>query len=326
MSALPPLIGVFLTIFVGFRYEIGVDWLTYEIMFLDIARMSFFEAISYGDAAYSLINWGVDRFGGQVWHVNLICAAIFCYGLIRFCNVLPQPGLALAVSIPMLVVVTSMGYTRQAAAVGCIMIAFTHFRGTIHWRWVAWLSLAILFHRSAIFVFPLFVIAGSKKPILSMVVGGGAALVLLFAVVLQNIGDVLSLYFEGDLESSGAIPRILVGAAAGAAFLFVKRGSVLETRYTLVRNMAIALIALLPIYFVIPSTTVVDRIGILLLPFQGAVLAAFVASFRQKPVIEAALSVAIVLTYAGLFFVWLLYSSYNSYWIPYENVLFIDQP
>lgn len=323
LGKIPILTGVFITLFVGYRFEIGVDWVTYELIFLEISRMPLIDTLSYGDAAYSFVNWAVSRAGGQIWHVNLICAAIFSYGLIKFCSILPRPALALAVSIPMLVVVTAMGYTRQATAVGCIMLAFTYFKGTINWRWMVWLSLAILFHRSAIFAFPFFVIAGTKRPILSAVVGGGMAVILLYAVVLQNIGDVLSLYFEGDIESSGTIPRIAIGALVGISFFYVKDRDILGVRHDLVKIMAIAMIILLPLNLVIPST-VVDRIGVLLLPSQAAILAAVAASLAQKPWTEGVVTVAILSIYAAVFLIWLLFATFATYWIPYENVFFVQ--
>lgn len=314
-------VSIFLTFFVGYRYNIGVDWVTYEFIFLDNARGSLWEALSYGDSAYSFVNWLVAQFGGQVWHSNLICAGLFSIALVTFCATLPRPGLALAVSVPTLIVVTAMGYTRQATSIGCVMLAFSQFRGTFSWRWLAWLSVAILFHRSAIFLLPLFIIAASRQMWLSVAIGGFIAVVLLFTVVLQNVQDVLSLYFESDIESSGTFPRIAVGAAAGLAFIFIRDKKVFGVRQKLVRNMAYAMIALLPLYPLIPSTTVVDRIGILLVPFQGAALSGLAASVEKNPVVEEILTVIILAFYAGIYVVWLMFASFASYWIPYQNVL-----
>jgi hypothetical protein len=320
----PLLIGLFLTVFVGYRYEVGVDWPTYMLIFSDISRMSLLEAITYGDPAYSIINWAVSRAGGQIWHVNLICAAFFFYGLIRFCSVLPRPGLALAVLVPMLVISTAMGYTRQATAVGFVMLAFVDFRGTANWRWIAWLAVAVLFHRSAIFAFPLFAATGSNGAILRIVVGGAIAVTLLLTVVMTNIGDVLSLYLEGDMESSGAIFRTTIGALVGFLYFILGNGKIFDERQAVIRNMAIAMIALLPMYALIPSSTIIDRIGILLLPFQGAILSSFAYQFREKPGIEIFVSSIILVIYAAILAVWLFFSSYASYWINYENVYFVQ--
>ena len=320
----PFLIGLFLTVFVGYRYEVGVDWPTYMLIFSDISRMSLLEALTYGDPAYSIINWAVSRAGGQIWHVNLICAAFFFYGLIRFCSVLPRPGLALAVLVPMIVISTAMGYTRQATAVGFVMLAFVDFRATANWKWIAWLAVAVLFHRSAIFAFPLFAATGSNGAILRILVGGAIAVTLLLTVVMTNIGDVLSLYLEGDMESSGAIFRTTIGAFVGILYFIISSDKIFGERQGVVRNMAIAMIALLPMYVIIPSSTIVDRIGVLLLPFQGAILSSFVYYFRRRPGFEFFVSSIIILIYAAILAVWLFFSSYASYWINYENVYFVQ--
>lgn len=313
--------ATFFTFFVGYRYYIGVDWVTYEFIFLDNSRSSLLEALGYGDSAYSLINWIVSRLGGQVWHVNLLCAAIFSIALVTFCATLPRPGLALAVAVPTLIIVTAMGYTRQATAIGCIMLAFSQFRGTLDLRWMAWLCLAILFHKSAIILFPIFVITASQQRWLSITMGSAIALVILFTVVLQNVSDIMSLYFEGDIESSGTIPRVAVGALAGLSYFAIKTKTVFNERQALVRNMAIAMLALVPLYAIIPSTTVVDRIGILLVPFQCAILAGLAASLEKSPISEAIITCLILAFYGIMYFVWLMYASYAEYWIPYQNVL-----
>lgn len=317
-------LACFLTLFVGYRYNIGVDWVTYELIFLDNSRETLLGALGYGDSAYSFINWAVAQAGGQVWHVNLICAALFSVALAAFCNSLPRPGLALAVAVPTLIVITAMGYTRQATAIACIMFAYRRYHGTIDWRWLAWLSLAILFHRSAVFVLPVFMVAASRQRWLSFLLGGAILAILLSTIVLQNFEDVLSLYFEGGIESSGAIPRIAVGALVGLSFFAIRAKDVFGERRTLVRNMAIAMVALLPLYFAIPSTTVIDRIGIVLVPFQSAILAGLVASVEDHPVGETVLTALILSFYAAMYTVWLLFATFASYWIPYENVLFVD--
>ena len=322
-GVVPVLIAAFLTLFIGYRYQVGVDWNTYEIIFLDISRMPLFEAISYGDSGYSLINWVVSRLGGQVWHANLICAAIFSYGFLRFCTVLPRPGLAAVVAVPTLIVVTAMGYTRQATAIGCVMLAFVHFRGTLGWRWLAWLTLSVLFHRSALFVFPLFVIAGSKRRGLNVIAGAVLAAILLSTVVLDNLEPVLTLYSAGDIESSGALARIAIGFIVGILYFVVGDKELFEQRQILIRNMAIAMLALLPFYFIIPSTTVLDRVGILLLPFQCAILSGLAASFTDKPIAEGLITIAIVTAFAIIFLVWLMLATFSSYWVPYENVFFV---
>ncbi|MFD1789241.1 EpsG family protein [Sphingomonas floccifaciens] len=316
------MIFAFLTIFIGYRYQIGVDWVTYELIFLDASRSTLFDALGQGDSAYSLINWLVGQAGGQVWHVNLICAGIFSAGLILFCQILPRPGLALVVAVPTLIVITAMGYTRQAAAVGCIMLACRAFHGSISWRWLGWLCLGLLFHKSTLLIFPPFVLAASRNRWVSISVGGGIIIAALILVVARGLGDTLALYLEGDIDSSGTLPRIAIGLVAGLAFFLIKeRKEIFEDRYALFRNMAMMMIIMLPLYFIIPSRTIMDRIGILLVPFQSMSYAGLAASIgRRNPIYEIPATVIIIVLYAILFLVWLLYATFANYWIPYINV------
>lgn len=319
------LLSIYLTFLIGYRYQIGVDWFTYEIMFFDNVRAPLIDALGQGDSAYSFINWIVGRAGGQVWHVNLVCAALFSIGLLAFCHLLPRPGIALVVAFPTLIIITAMGYTRQSVAVGCIMLACYHFRGSIDWRWLGWLCLGLLFHKSTLLIFPAFILAGSRNRWVSIIVGGGVAIAATLLVVASGLGDTLSLYLEGDIDSSGALPRILVGVAGGMVFfLTADRTFIFGSRYPLFRNMAVMMIAMLPLYFMIPSRTIIDRIGILLVPFQSMAYAGLSYSlWRRNPIYETAFSAVVILAYGALLGIWLLFATFADYWVPYFNVWFV---
>lgn len=316
-------IATFLTLFIGYRFEIGVDWHAYELMYNDIYRMPLVAALSYGDPAYSLLNWLVSLADGQIWHINLVCAGIFSIALMRFCSNLPRPALALTVSVPTLIIATAMGYTRQSVAVACIMLAYTSFRGSLGWKWVGWLCLAALFHKSAIVVFPVFMLAASRNRTLTLTIVGSIGTLLLALIVSQGLYDIISLYFEGDLDSAGALPRILVGVVSGVVFFAIKgRREIYGERYFLLRNLSFFSISMMPLYFIIPSTTVVDRIGILLLPFQGAVYSGLMQSVSEERLIERGLTLLLIVAYGVLLAGWLLLSHFSNYWVPYENVVF----
>ena len=106
---------------IGLRYKVGGDWDNYIRIFFNTTRLSFATAMERGDPGYQAINWAVAHFGYKIWVVNLICGAIFGFGLLRFCATQPRPWLAFAIAIPYLVIVVAMGYTRQAVALGILM-------------------------------------------------------------------------------------------------------------------------------------------------------------------------------------------------------------
>ena len=317
-------IAALLTVFIGLRYYIGVDWITYELIFIDVRSMSLWNALAYGDGAYSLINWVVAKFGGWVWHVNLICALIFSTGLVLFCAKLPKPGLAIATAVPTLIIITAMGYTRQAAALGCIMIAYTQFKGAISWRWMAWLLLAVFFHKSAIVAFPLFALSGTQHRWLTILISAVALSSITLTLLVQNFSSVVALYIGGEMESSGALPRIGIGFLIGMLFFLIKDSGIFGERNLLVRNAAICMIAFLPLYLIFDTSTLIDRFAIIFLPFQCAICAGVVASIDSKGILGPIVNLLLLLVYATILLAWLMFSTYSSYWLPYENILFTE--
>jgi hypothetical protein len=301
-----------LTIFVGFRFEIGVDWKTYEIIFQDLNRLTLVDAILIGDPAYSAINWFVGELGGAVWHVNLICGAIFAILLIRFCGHFKEPATALLAVFPLLVIITAMGYTRQAVGIAFVLQAIVSFEGRLRWGWLGWLTAGL----------PLFIISASRERVTSLVVGGGIALILLLNVVLQGLEETLTLYVGSGLESSGTLFRAAIGAfSAMCFFLIPARYEIFGQREILWRNMSIFALALFPLAVAAPSATIIDRTGVLLIPLQAAVFSGIVTSQHKRPATQLASVLAVVIITGFVMWGWFEFAQFSSYWLPYRNVL-----
>ena len=75
----------------------------------------------WGDPGYNALNWLFASQSWGIYGVNLVSAVIFSIGLVIFCRYQPRPWLALCLSIPYLVIVVAMGYSRQGVAIGLIM-------------------------------------------------------------------------------------------------------------------------------------------------------------------------------------------------------------
>ena len=117
------LFACLLVMVVGFRHEVGADWSNYFKPLITALEQTWFEGIrSGGDPAYGLLTWIAANFGGGIYLVNLVCAIVFVAGLLVFARNTPQPWLAMCVAVPYLVIVVSMGYTRQSVAIGLAML------------------------------------------------------------------------------------------------------------------------------------------------------------------------------------------------------------
>ena len=141
----------FLTIFVGFRYEIGGDWIIYEKYFYNIQNVSLKELL-ISSPVFFLINKIAYYTDIQFIGVNFICALIFMVSLANFLNNSENKWLALAISFPIIIVILSMGYIRQGLAFSfCLLLIKTLEDKNLIWSFV-YIILSILSHKSALFI------------------------------------------------------------------------------------------------------------------------------------------------------------------------------
>lgn len=316
-------LGLFLTVAVGFRYLVGGDWPVYDFIFLQVNRVDFFSALALGDPAYHALNWFVGLFGGEIWHVNLICAAIFVYGLIRFCQTLPYPAVGMVAAIPFLVIVVGMGFTRQATAIGCLMAAMAIYDGKLKPSIILWLVLGLAFHKSIIFAILVVIFSSTTNRTLNILIGSIVVSLLLAVFVLGNVDRLLDVYVETELQSSGATVRLAISwLVTGVYFVFLHRSGVLDVRRKLWRNFAIFSLILIPAYLFSTSSTAVDRVGFLLLPLQVMVFGYLPVIARKWPIFTYPLIAAIAAFNFAVLYTWLFWADNALYWIPYRNVLF----
>ena len=66
-----------------------------------------------------------------------------------------MPWLGLLVAIPYLVIVVGMGYSRQAIALGFVLMAFIKWPEKNFMKFAFFIFIASTFHKSAIVLFPL---------------------------------------------------------------------------------------------------------------------------------------------------------------------------
>ena len=109
----------FFTIFIGFRYEVGGDWIQYKNFFYEYSKSIdsnlIVKFLDHG-LVYVVINiisyfLGIDFIG-----TNFVCAIIFMAALSSFLYSTKNRWLGLLVSYPIIIVVLGMGYTRQGLA------------------------------------------------------------------------------------------------------------------------------------------------------------------------------------------------------------------
>jgi hypothetical protein len=309
------LFGACLTaVLIGFRYKVGGDWDTYQLLFNPLPGSRHVPPVE--DLGYQAVNWIVRQLQLDVWGVNVICGAIFTWGLFRFCIVQSDPWLSALIAIPYMVIVVAMGYTRQSVALGILMAGLgSVIRGASTVRFSVYTAIAALFHRTAVVALPIMAVSGQRNRVANalIAIAGG---VLLYDVFLGNAMDAfVRNYIHAGYSSSGAGVRVAMNFFAAAILATANhRLEFSETEWKLWRGFAWASLILLALLFMSPSSTAVDRISIYLMPLQIAVLSR-VPRLLNPP----ALGRLLVLLYlAAVQFVWLNFAQFSSYWVPYR--------
>lgn len=305
-----------MVVLIGLRYEVGADWESYELIFRVAGRRQFLDALDIGDPGYQALNWLVYQSGSKIWLVNLICAAIFVWGLLRLCAAQPFIWLAVLVAVPYAVIVVAMGYTRQAVALGLLMAGLAaFFRGGSSLRFAAYICLAALFHRTAVIGFPLVALAADRNRFVNLLVVAAMSVFLYDVFLGDEMDRFIENYIEARYSSQGAAIRIAMSMVAAIVFWIAgKQLRFTDLEWRVWRNFSLATVVLLALLFISPSSTAVDRISLYVIPLQIAVLSRVPVAFTTK-------LPAIAMIGAYLFlveFVWLNFAKHSSYWLPYQ--------
>lgn len=316
-------VGIILSIFVGFRHEVGGDWPSYLRHYNEMQYYNYISIFTRGDPGYYLINLFAYNSDLSIYFVNFMVAIIFCTGLIMFARKQFNSWLVLVVAFPYLIVVVSMGYTRQAAAIGFILMGFSLLdtKKSLYYL-IFFVFLAALFHKSAVLVLGLVMFSkdGDRvfKFIALLIIGLG-----MYNTFLADFQDrLITNYIEAQYNSSGAMIRVVMNVIPGLLLLLFRN----EWRkyyedYYLWR--IITLISIISVVLVNFSSTAVDRVALYIIMIQLVVFARLPLLLRNHLKISTT-TILIVYYYALIQFVWLNFASHAPGWLPYQNILIHD--
>ena len=248
----------------------------------------------------------------------MVCSYIFTWGLFIFCKAQPQPWLALGVSLPYLIIVVAMGYTRQGVAIGVVMAGLIFFQNGNILKLSICLFIAIVFHKSAIILLPL-IIFSSKKNIYTIIGIFLFGILMFYLLVLEYIDSLFSGYIVDQYESSGALVRILMNALPASLFLiFRKRFKLSHNMKSFWSWMSITALFLLFVLFISPSSTAVDRIALYWIPLQLFVFSRLPEALGKSLIIQFQYLFLIFIYSLSILYVWLFHAQYSKFWIPYR--------
>jgi len=313
-----------LVLMVGLRYQVGGDWITYDFYVQRAAQQSLSAVLSQGDPAYEFLNWLTNYIGGGVYFVNFVCALLFTWGLLAFCRTQPRPWLALVVAMPYLVTVVAMGYTRQATAIGLAMLALVALADRKILRFAIFIVLAAMFHKTAVILMPLAVLASTRRRLWT-IFWIGVSTYLAYVLLLQDAVQGLEAdYLGARYDSSGAAIRVAMNAVPAAIFLLFRRRFILPAADRAFWTwMSIGGLVFIPLLLASPSSTAVDRVALYWIPLQLYVLSRLPDALGRHGGANAVWVLLIVGYSVLVLLVWLFFAQTAFAWLPYQFYPFV---
>ena len=315
--------GLLLTVLVGLRHEVGGDWFNYEAIYLNMVGAPLSEVLERGDPGYHLLNWLSSQVEGGTYVVNLVAGILFSVGVVAFCRQQPRPWLALAVAVPYLIIVVGMGYSRQAIALGLALLGLVGLAKQSNLQFVLCVALAATFHKSAVLLVPLAVLAAPGSRLWTGLWVGIATAVLYYLLLADSVDGLVTNYLDAGYQSEGAAVRIAMNAFPATIMLLFRKKFVWQTaERNLWISMSLLALASVAWLLVSSSSTAVDRVALYLIPLQLFVFA------RLPDVLGRGRSVhmwviAVVVYYATVLLVWLNFATHAFAWVPYHSWFFL---
>ena len=310
----------FLVLMIGLRHEVGGDWGNYLHKINEARGITLKETINKtSELGYYIFNWIAAQYTLGIYFVNTVSALFFTWGLITFCRIQPRSWLAMLVAIPYLVIVVAMGYTRQGTAIGFGMLGMVALADRRIFRFMLFVALAAMFHKSAVLLVPLAALSNPRKKLWNTFWSALFFILLYSQFMESSMVAYQGGYVERELMSAGAAIRVTMNAVPGALFLFFRKRFALSKTdrlfWTFVAIIALVFVVLLQVS---PSSTAVDRVALYFIPLQLVVLSRVPEVFGKSEIGRSNMVMLVILYSALVQLVWLLFATHAGWWLPYQ--------
>jgi hypothetical protein len=317
---------VALALFIGGRWKTGGDWGNYysnlePFYWLTVQNA----AATTKDVGYTLLSIFASQFTTGMVVITLFSGILMAVALMRFSLAQPRPWLCMAVAFPYLVVVCGMGYIRQGIAISFILMGLLALERERVGRYTAWVATGALFHATALAMIPLGAFASRRNRLVVIAFVAAVTIIAFRTLIAARTEILVANYVDADASSSGALVRAFMGALPGAIFLIFRKQFGLQGSALIAWTaLCAAAVATVPAVLLYSSSTVVDRLGLYLLPVQCFVYARIPDALTRTNQQRQLFAVGILLLYLIVFFIFITYGDHANSWVPYRFYLFED--
>ena len=322
------IVALVVTLVIGTRYEVGGDWQGLLELSSYYIGKGIHVAINHESLAYGLLNWLSAKLGLGIYGVNTVCGAFFVTGLAVFCRRQPIPWLAWLIATPYLLVVVGMGYTRQSAALGFLLLGLVCLEDKRIWRYFLLLAMGAAFHETVLLMTPLGILVWRQNVWFKMAMAAVSVLALLAWLLLSDYaGELWDNYiwryrnsgFDVALfQSIGASYRVWMNAIPAILFLLFWKKWVRYFDNSMLW-VAIAIASIASVFFVGYFSTPIDRINIYLAPIQLYFWSRVPLVISNRMTRTLVILVTIIIYGFSLLF-WLQLGINSGNWIPYRSI------
>jgi hypothetical protein len=301
-----------LSVIVGFRECIGGDWDSYLTIFKNTGNFSEGLLLENYDLGYLFLSLFFKKIKFDIYAVNFVCAVIFISGIMAFIKCADNPYFRLFYSIPQLIIIIGMGYTRQSVAIGFLLIAFYAIKNiTVR---IFLIIIGSSFHYSLSLILIILIFKNVKNIIFFVL--------LIISIIFLNFNYLESLYENyiiSNKESYGGFIRVAMILVSLFGYLSVNKSVKLKKLDSLFcNNFTLFGIVFAPLVTIFPVA--IDRFMIYFLPIQVIFFCTFPNIFHSKYVRLAMHTVFLVTNFAILV-IWQNFGINSHAWFPYRNIL-----
>lgn len=314
------LVGMLLTILIGFRYEVGGDWFSYLRHFQRMEYESWDYAVAQSEFSHWLTNKAMSALGLGMTGVNIVYGAIFSAGFVLFAKSLPRPWLALAIAIPYLIIVVGMGYSRQAVALGFAFIGLVALSRGRFLVFSLWVLVGATFHNSAVLLIPLAGLTTEGNRLRAIAAVAFMSVIGYETLLANKLDRLVDVYVDRQLtDSQGALIRLTMNVVAAALFLRYRKVFLMSPQERWLWSLvAILAVAMWLAYFATGLSTALDRMALYLIPLQIVTFAHLPDAMGRRGRRNTGAVILILAYFAVVQFVWLNFASHAPYWLPYQ--------
>jgi hypothetical protein len=229
----------------------------------------------------------------------------------------------MSIAIPYLVIVVAMGYTRQGVAIGLAMLGMQQLIAGKSWKFFVCIAAAACFHKSAVILVPLAIFSGSRHRWATLAGSLVIAVLGFFLLLSEAVEPLIRNYVEAEYQSAGALIRVSMNALPAALFLLLHPK--FKERHEVKRFwlwMSWGALLFLPVLWLSPSSTAVDRVALYWIPIQIFVLSRLPMIFEEKPRATDLIRNGVLVYNTSVLMVWLLQGVHSYAWVPYRFLPF----